>query len=565
LQKIEGKLFIIVYLIQQNCYEAGMSKLILICGDIPRDMAGEQTMDYARLKIEEYQASAEFLWHYYDNNCDANKADDMLHQGKVHTQILPNGIYLQQYLNKRGFTDIELIQVFSLEKSRLEALLSKPHLAVIISTSFLTNSVHINEIAAYVKTINPKTPIIAGGLRIWKSYLIMQEYEKGGFDEDIREDLIRDTYFIDRTKKSPIDLFIVNNRGEYTLVDLLNRIIKHEEYFDLKSLAYYADGRYIINEIAVEPGTFMDEMIDWSKVQIEKEEPEYPVIGGCGCQMRCAFCDFIKLRELQSRSVESLIAELQTIPLGKQGVRKVFFSNDNLLINMKRTQEICEAIIDSKLNIEWRAFTRVDVINEETAQLMYESGCRECLLGIESGDIGILKNMRKRTSPERILRAVNALNKVGINTLSTFIIGFPGETKETLQNTIDLMNSFETSGPGIHSYMLFLFALFPLSIISSREERKKYNIKGYMYKWTHNTMNSEEAAEQLVRVAKAIKTDISPIYWETPSIPGLTLDEQKEFLTTRNTLMKKQRGIPVEDPEDHLWKTLERIICNAQF
>lgn len=542
-----------------------MSKIILICGDIPRDMAGEQTMDYARLKIDGHQASAEFLWHYYRNDHNAETAAELLQNGEVHSQILPNGIYLQQYLSKRGFNNIELIHVFTFEKDRIKKILLEPHLAVVISTSFLTNSIHINEIAEFVKSISPKSLIIAGGLRIWKSYLIMKDYEAGEIDEEIKNELIRDTYFIDRSRKTPIDIFIVHNRGEYTLVNLLNAIIRKTDFSDMKSISYYKDGEYIINEIGDEPGTFMDEMIDWRNVRIEKEDPEYPVIGGCGCQMRCAFCDFIRLRELQNRSVTNLVEELRTIPPNKQGFRKVFFSNDNLLINMKRTREICEAIIQSKLNIRWRAFTRVDVINKETAQLMYESGCRECFLGVESGDSGILKNMRKGTTPERILRAVNALNRVGINTLSTFIIGFPGETEETVQNTINLINNFETSGPGIHSYMLFLFALFPLSIISSKEERKKYNLKGYMYDWSHNTMDSEEAARQMIRVGESVKPEVSPIYWETPVIPGLSIEEQKEFLIARNKLMNIQRGITVNDIKDQYWKILENTMTKAEF
>lgn len=109
----------------------------------------------------------------------------------MHTQILPNGIYLQQYLYRRGFEDTELIQVFALEKERLIHLLREPHLAVNISTSFLTNSVHINEIAESVKSISPETLVIAGGLRIWKSYLIMQEYEWGEIVNETLIDLMK--------------------------------------------------------------------------------------------------------------------------------------------------------------------------------------------------------------------------------------------------------------------------------------------------------------------------------------------------------------------------------------
>lgn len=86
-----------------------------------------------------------------------------------------------------------------------------------------------------------------------------------------------------------------------------------------------------------------------------------------------------------------------------------------------------------------------------------------------------------------------------------------------------------------------------------------------MYNWTHSTMNSEQAAEQMIRVGELVKPEINPIYWETPAIPGLSIDEQKEFLIVRNKLMKTQHGIPVNDPENKLWQVLESTMNKAQF
>jgi hypothetical protein len=78
-----------------------MFKIILICGDIPGDMAGEKTMDYARLHIDGHQASAEFLWYYFTNNRDTELAVELMQKGRAHTQILPNGIYTAIYYKKR--------------------------------------------------------------------------------------------------------------------------------------------------------------------------------------------------------------------------------------------------------------------------------------------------------------------------------------------------------------------------------------------------------------------------------------------------------------------------------
>jgi anaerobic magnesium-protoporphyrin IX monomethyl ester cyclase len=533
-------------------------KVILICGDIPREITVDNIMEHARLRVDGVEASANFLAHYFQNGHSTDKASDKLAHQDAPLHLLANGVYLHQYLSNRGF-DVELIHLFSTGKEHLTELLKQDHLAVVISTTFLSSTHHIDEIGSFIKKHSPGSIIIAGGIFIWKSYQSLLRCRAGEFDEETVESAKRDDYFIDEKRKTPIDLFINNQKGEYTLHKLLKRIQSGEDYTDLPNLAYYKGDRIVLNELEIEPGEFHEEKINWGSLPFNLKGVEYPVTAGTGCCMRCEFCDFINLREFYNRSVPSIVEELKTIPM-ENGIRKVFFINDNFLYNKKIVREMCGEFIRQKLNLRWRAFLRVDVMDEESAQLLYESGCREVLLGIESGDRGILEKMNKKTTPEKILSGMAALNKCGINTISTFVVGFPGETAESVGNTIDLINAFETSGPGLHNYSIFTFCLYPLSNVAKHDRRLKYNLTGYKDNWSHDTMDIHEAVVQAKRIIDSVKSEISPIYWEFPIIPGLTVDEQKAFYKIRNDLAKMQRGVLRNGDGSEQWAEMERLM-----
>jgi radical SAM superfamily enzyme YgiQ (UPF0313 family) len=534
------------------------NKVILISGDIPHEITVDNIMEYSRLRLGGVEASAEFLAGHIQQGSVTEQAAEPADRKETPLHILANGIYLYQYLTARGF-EVELVHVFSAAKSQLQKLLQNEHLAVVISTTFLCSTNQINEIARFVKIHSPGSLVVAGGIYIWKSYRVYERWLAGELDEFALNEARKNDFYLAENFTPEIDVFINNEKGEFTLVNLLNKLQKGEPYREMANLAYYGSQGAVINTLAEEPHEFMGEMIVWNRLPFRMKNAEYPITAGTGCNMRCEFCDFINLREFQNRSVASIITEIETIT-PENGIRKVFFTNDNFLYSKKRIREMCTEMISRELNVKWRAFLRIDVIDEETAQLMSDSGCVEVLLGIESGDADVLRNMNKRITPEKIVRGLNALNKIGINTISTYVIGFPGETSETIGNTIDLINSLDTSGPGFHNYSLFTFCLYPLSPVASKANRLKYSLTGYMNNWEHATMNIREAVVQTKRLIDSIKSEISPIYWESPVIPGLTNHEQKRFYFLRNELAKQQRGVPVPGDVKELQQEFEQLI-----
>jgi p-methyltransferase len=330
----------------------------------------------------------------------------------------------------------------------------------------------------------------------------------------------------------------------------------------MDNVAYFTKGRWHLNPVRPEPDDFLLEPMDWSQLPSELTREEIPVHAGTGCPFRCEFCDFCTLRSVRRRAVASVIEEIRSIPL-VNGVRQVFFTDDNLFFSSDQLKDFCNALIKADLSLRWRAFARVDTIGVDTAELLRRSGCWECLLGVESGDAEILRKMNKKTNPETILSAVSSLNNAGINTQSTFLVGFPGETDRSIQNTIDLLNAYPTEGQAIHVHYPFFFLVAPLARVASPEGRAKYQLKGYLDEWSHYTMSSSEAEQQVRRVCDSVKMEISPIYHGERVVPWLSPEELKRVIFLRNKINRLQRGILAREPEEPLWTELEDVFVSA--
>jgi tRNA A37 methylthiotransferase MiaB len=178
-------------------------------------------------------------------------------------------------------------------------------------------------------------------------------------------------------------------------------------------------------------------------------------------------------------------------------------------------------------------------------------------MGIESGDNEVLTHMNKKVSAEQNLRAVCCLNEQRIDTDCTFVVGFPGETDATLQNTIDMINRFPDNGQAFNFYHAFPFILTPLSRASSPEMRSHFSLRGGQNRWQHATMSSQEAARNVVRMFLEVQHAFSR-YIATPETTFLRNTDPRhwQFLRARQKLVQGRiRGISRAD-EDSLWNEL---------
>jgi radical SAM superfamily enzyme YgiQ (UPF0313 family) len=158
-----------------------------------------------------------------------------------------------------------------------------------------------------------------------------------------------------------------------------------------------------------------------------------------GCIHNCVFCvaHVFYGKKVRFRSVRSIVDELEHHVIGKYGIRHVWMYADDFTRSPDFVKELCRAIIARRIKITWWTNTRVDKPDEEMFRLMKEAGCFMLSIGGESGSAGILRNVKKGTRPEQIEQTVGILRKVGINSLLYFLIGLPGETRETIRETLD--------------------------------------------------------------------------------------------------------------------------------
>jgi len=171
-----------------------------------------------------------------------------------------------------------------------------------------------------------------------------------------------------------------------------------------------------------------------------KNFPAAPIVTTRGCPYECAFCASPKLweRRIRFRSPENTVEEIEHL-VKKFGVKEIHFEDDNLTLKKEHVIKICELLIAKKLKISWATpnGVRADKLDREILKLMRQSGCYFTAFGIESANQQILGNIKKSIELESISKAISIANKEGIITQGFFIFGLPGETKETMRETIN--------------------------------------------------------------------------------------------------------------------------------
>ncbi|MDO8647822.1 MAG: radical SAM protein [Candidatus Diapherotrites archaeon] len=164
------------------------------------------------------------------------------------------------------------------------------------------------------------------------------------------------------------------------------------------------------------------------------------VLAGRGCPFQCIFCSLPQVmsgRGYRMRSPQNVVAELEQIKKDFPQLKSILFNDDTLNVNKKHLKELCDLIIEKNISLPWGCYSRVDTIDEESAIIMKKAGCYLVKIGFESGNDQILKNMKKGTTTGQARTAVKIFKKAGIQIHGTFVFGMPGETKETIQQTID--------------------------------------------------------------------------------------------------------------------------------
>jgi anaerobic magnesium-protoporphyrin IX monomethyl ester cyclase len=155
-----------------------------------------------------------------------------------------------------------------------------------------------------------------------------------------------------------------------------------------------------------------------------------------GCPFKCTFCDRgVFGNYTRGHSPERILDEIEEL-IYRYGTREIRFFDDTFTFSRKRVEKVCEMIIERGLRLPWTCLTRVTAVDKDLLRLMKEAGCWQVLFGLESGDPRMLKILNKGATVEQNEQAVRWALEVGLGVRGDFIIGTPGETMESLENTL---------------------------------------------------------------------------------------------------------------------------------
>jgi radical SAM superfamily enzyme YgiQ (UPF0313 family) len=331
-------------------------------------------------------------------------------------RLLPIGLYYLGALLKDNQYDVEILNWYNINKTpeKIEEILKEKQPNIIGFSIVNANRWGGIEIAQLAKRILPEVKIVFGGIGttfLWEHLL---------------------THF------NQID-YAVLGEGEYSFLNLIQCIEKetYEEINKVKGIAF-RKGETVIKTDNAERIQDLDQLPLPSKYFTF----DY-LISARGCPSNCTFCGTPKFwgRKVRFHSPEYFVEQLEQ--LYQKGVTVFAISDDTFTMRKDRVIQICKKIIEKNLKITWSAISRVDYVNEEMLYWMRKAGCIQISYGVESGSEKIRGTLNKNTETEDIIRAFDLTIRYGMIARAYIIYGAPGESWETIQETIDLIHKIK--------------------------------------------------------------------------------------------------------------------------
>ncbi len=441
--------------------------------------------------------------------------EDRLHAEDA--SVVPIGVCYVAALLKENHYDVEILNFYALDKDSQEIreilIARKPD---VIGFSIL----HANrwggiEIARIAKQVNPNVKIVFGGIGatfLWKHFL-----------SHFRE----------------ID-YVVLGEGEYPFLNLV-KCIEAKAYKDIGNISGIAfrDGDKIEKTATPEFIRDLDELpvpakyFTYQHVSLTR-----------GCPGNCTFCgspQFWK-RRVRFHSSEYFVDQLEL--LRRKGVTFFYFSDDTFTLQKDRVTDICKKILERNLGIRWTAISRVDCVSEDILYWMRRAGCIQISYGVESGSEKMRKLLNKNIKAEQIINAFSLTTKYGILARAYFIYGCPGENKDTIRETMELIHKIRPM-----TNVFYILDIFPgTKLYEDFKERTSENqplsgkdfndiwlkrIEDIMYFETDPLMSQE----QILAFGQMLRTDYyENLHWFADEIQ---LTDDKEFYETHSDFLSK--------------------------
>lgn len=436
----------------------------------------------------------------------------------VWDMFLCGGLLLKSHLERNGF---EVLYVNAIDSDNEAASLAEvsrfgPDI-VALSTTFVLTKRHLAVATKRVRQATPDAFIVAGGHHVLTTLMHMTAE--------------RQTQYLGA---SGLDGFIHDSQGEAALLALCQSY--PDDLARVPNLIWRGvDGEIThnlrtpeANDINATP-IALDESHRGSVVHIRTAR---------SCAFKCAFCSYPTIAgDLALMELDHVIATLRRAK--EVGVEAVIFVDDTFNVPRPRFEALVDRMIAEGLDMPWYSFLRCQYTDEGLIAKMARSGCAGVFLGVESGSDVILKKMKKGAIIRFYWDGLKHLREHGITTVGSFIVGFPGETEETVEATRAFI---ERSGLDYY----FVQPYYYLHHTPAHKRAAEFGLTGEGLFWSHDTMNWSQAIGHIHRLFLEIEgpTFINPDYtlWEIAYLrsKGMTLDEIKAYRTNINDMTRAQ-------------------------
>jgi anaerobic magnesium-protoporphyrin IX monomethyl ester cyclase len=350
-----------------------------------------------------------------------------------HPPFIPLGLgYLAAILEKNGF-DINIIDCQALNLTlfdiKNELLKRKPDMVGLTSTTLTYKSAL--SIIKLTKEVLPDSLTLIGGSHV-------TFWDEEALNECPQLDVV------------------VRGEGEITFLELVKKVEKSKSFTDVEGITCRKDGIIVKN-----PDRPHIEDLDnlpypafhlWPIEQFNKYgKIIFPVMTSRGCTFWCDFCSAVRMfgRRYRMRSPQKVVDELEFL-YKKYGQDQYTFYDDAFTVSQSRTEEICDEIKKRGLKIKWDCETRVDMVTKELLQKMKAAGCIAVWFGVEAGSTKVIEAMGKGISLKQTFNAFKWAKEAGLMTVASMILGFPGETRETAMESINLLAKIKSDEIGVY-------------------------------------------------------------------------------------------------------------------
>lgn len=439
---------------------------------------------------------------------ESHKEYHPLNWSEVMTAVIP---YLMTFLTKNGI-NCDYVNDLSNDKILLaEKLKTNKVLSVAITTALYPTLAPIADLIKFIRGIDKQIKIIVGGPFIYN--LISNVTGKD----------LNNAFSVINA-----DYYVGNMEGEQALVDLVKSIVNKKYEINLDNV-YSRNKYYQAPNIIPEKNLIEDNMVNWSIMK--NNQCKYISIRlSTSCPFSCSFCSFSnqQFRYLPTDIVEDNLKQL----FDECGTKYIHFVDDAFNVPPKRFKEFLKMLERNNFKFKWTCMLRSQFLDEEIVDLMSKTGCDSILLGIESGSQKILDLMNKKVNIQQYIDGLSLLNKYNINSKASFIVGFPGETIDTINETKDFI---ELAKPTFYYVNIWYNDI--LSPIYQRKD--EFGIRGRGFEWYHNTMDHTEAMKHVEDLFLNIKGSIwLPLFNMDYLLPshllskGLNTNQMRDFIKT---------------------------------